>query len=117
MPQQSANHNYIIAVRSLKDSDLGIFAAHRDYATSKQRALNINAPIAQRILHSDLYNNGGAELQCLCSFQSVTDSSKRHFGKVGKNWRLGGNKLEGEVFSSVNSHDFALICSVPDGSA
>src|SRR5690606_13922560 len=46
-------------------------------------------------------------------------SGKRHFGKVGKNWRLGGKKIEGAAFASLDSADFALIRSPEhnDGSA
>jgi len=44
---------------------------------------------------------------------------KRHFGKAGKNWRIGGKKIEGDTFASLDSADFALIRSPEhnDGSA
>lgn len=112
MPRTSATANHLIVVRSLKDSDLGLFAAHRSHTASKQRALNINAPIAQQMLSGVLYVIGKTDLECICTFQGIQEVSKRHFGKVGKNWRLGGKKLEGDTFLSVNSCDFALIRSV-----
>lgn len=108
----------ILIVRSLTDSDLGIFAAHRAAATSKQRALNINAPAAQQLLSEDLYQSGGDELDCLTIFDSIQDRSKRSFTKVHKNWRLGGRRLAGRAYAKIDSADFAIIRSVSgnDGS-
>ena len=110
--------NEIIVVRSLKDSDLGLFAVHRPAARSKQRAININAHLAARLLAPTIFAAGGAELECLCIFGDVVIPGKRHFGKVGKNWRLGGKMIEGDAFASLDSADFALIRSVEynDGS-
>lgn len=102
----------IIAIRSLTDSDLGIFAAHRNAATSKQRAVNINAPIAKLILSPELFESGNAKLDCVSTFANVTVREKRHFGKVGKNWRLGGKKLEGAAFAELDSKDFMLLRTV-----
>lgn len=99
----------IIVVRSLTDSDLGLFAAHRQHARSKQRAININAVVAQQMLSPELFGAATSMLDCRCVFRQITDRSLRHFGKVGKNWRLGGNKLEGVDFRLVDSKDFILI--------
>ncbi|MDR2489002.1 MAG: DNA double-strand break repair nuclease NurA [Desulfovibrio sp.] len=99
----------IIVIRSLTDSDLGIFAAHRNSATSKQRAVNINAPVAKLILSPELFASGNAKLDCLTTFSNVTIREKRHFGKVGKNWRLGGKKIEGAAFAELDSKDFMLL--------
>jgi hypothetical protein len=108
----------IILVRSLTDSDLGIFAAHRDAARSKQRAININASFASQLVAAPIFDQGGAEFDCICRFGDTTVRSRRHLGKVGKNWRLGGAKLEGAVFAELDSKDFVLIRSVAgnDGS-
>ncbi|WP_316191941.1 MULTISPECIES: DNA double-strand break repair nuclease NurA [unclassified Bradyrhizobium] len=102
----------IIVVRSLKDSDLGIFDAHRDSATSKQRAININSIVASRLLSKAVFRAGGCMLDCACAYRGLSDRSQRHLGKVHKNWRLGGNKLKGAEFGSIDSADFALIRSV-----
>jgi hypothetical protein len=99
----------IIVVRSLTSSDLGIFAAHRAAATSKQRAININSPIAAAVLSPLLFETGGTVLDCICSFADYTSRDPRHFGKVGKNWRLGGKKIEGQTFAEIDSADFALL--------
>lgn len=109
----------LIVVRSLTSSDLGLFAAHRDSASSKQRAININSRIAQRLLDPAVFQAGGTVLDCVCTLGDFSERSARHFGKVHKNWRLGGNKLEGQIFGRVDSVDFALIRSVEgnDGSA
>jgi hypothetical protein len=108
----------VIIVRSLTDSDLGIFAAHRPTTASKQRAININATIAQQLLSQEIIDKDGAHFQCRIIFHDTIRESTRHFGKVGKNWRLGGNMIEGETFLQLDSRDFALIRSVEknDGS-
>lgn len=101
----------IIVVRSLTGSDLGLFAAHRSAARSKQRAININAPIAQAILSSECFAAEGASLQCICLFGSVRVEGPRLLSKVHKNWRLGGAKIEGEQFGELDARDFVLIRS------
>jgi hypothetical protein len=109
----------LIVIRSLTDSDLGIFAAHRETATSKQRAININAAVAKRILSTTLFRKGGATFQCRYEYDGTVNESKRSLIKVHKNWRLGGAKLEGDRFADIDSKDFVLIRSVAgnDGSA
>jgi hypothetical protein len=102
----------IVLVRSLTSSDLGIFAAHRPSASSKQRAININAQLAEIMLSPAAYRAGKVVLDCLCKFGNVTDRSHRSFGKVHKNWRLGGNKLRGAEFAQIDSVDFLLLRSV-----
>lgn len=101
----------IIVVRALTDSDLGLFAAHRAAARSKQRAININAPAAERILSKKLYKSGGTTMDCICMFSGTVSRAPRSFSKVHKNWRLGGNKIEGEVFANIDSRDFIIIHS------
>ena len=44
----------IIVVRSLAESDLGIFKAHRSSATSKQRAIAMTTPAAKELLAPEL---------------------------------------------------------------
>lgn len=109
----------IIVVRSLADSDLGLFGAHRSAATSKQRAININAGVARQLLAPQVFDAGGAIFECLVTFGNVSIHQPRTFGKSGKNWRLGGKKIEGQAFASLDSKDFMLIRTVSnnDGSA
>jgi hypothetical protein len=102
----------LIVVRSLTESDLGLFAAHRASARSKQRAININAPIAKQLLSADLFKRGGGLIDCTCIFGDIRIRAARHFGKVHKNWRLGGAKIEGEAFDRLDCKDFMLIRSV-----
>jgi len=102
----------LIVVRSLTESDLGLFAAHRASARSKQRAININAPVARELLSSEMFETGGGPIDCTCVFGNVRIREARHFGKVHKNWRLGGAKIEGEIFASLDCKDFMLIRSV-----
>ncbi|MGN6569215.1 MAG: DNA double-strand break repair nuclease NurA [Flavipsychrobacter sp.] len=107
----------VIIVRSLTDSDLGIFAAQRPNVISKQRALNINANIAKRLFKLGL-NGKGIQFDCRIIYKDIIVDSRRHFGKSGKNWRLGGKKINGNEFGDIDSKDFALIRSVEhnDGS-
>ncbi|HWA91172.1 MAG TPA: hypothetical protein VG889_14130 [Rhizomicrobium sp.] len=105
-------HREIIAVRSLTGSDLGLFAAHRSSARSKQRAININSSVAARLLSPAVFRSGGSVFDCFCTFGDVEDRSTRHLGKVHKNWRLGGNKFEGAAFGAIDNLDFALIRSM-----
>lgn len=109
----------VIVVRSLAGSDLGLFAAHRDNARSKQRAININAPVAQVLLDEEGFSVGGAMLRCTCIFGDIRVEGTRLLSKVHKNWRLGGSKIEGEEFGRLDARDFALIRSPMhnDGSA
>lgn len=111
--------NEIVVVRSLKESDLGVFAAHRAATTSKQRAININSQIAERLVSRAVLRKGGTLLDCICTAGEFTERSARHFGKIHKNWRLGGRKLEGQIFSRIDALDFVLIRSIEgnDGSA
>lgn len=113
-----ASRSEIIIVRSLTESDLGLFAAHRAATTSKQRAININAAVARQLLSPFLYERGRADLKCTCFFEGVSLSDVRRIGRTHKNWRLGGNKIEGDVFAKLDSKDFVLIRSVAgnDGS-
>jgi hypothetical protein len=105
--------NEIIIVRSLTGSDLGLFAMHRPTAKSKQRALNINAAMAHRLLSDRIINSPKGEyVPCHVIFGDLEETSQRHFGKSKKNWRLGGNKIEGKEFANLDSRDFALIRSI-----
>ncbi len=108
----------VIIVRSLAESDLGLFAAHRKAARSKQRAININSSIARKFLSPAVYKLGKTKLNCICVFGDTVVREARRFGKTHKNWRLGGKKIEGEIFATLDSKDFALIRSVAgnDGS-
>jgi hypothetical protein len=109
----------LIIVRSLTDSDFGLFAAHRGAASSNQRAIGINAKIARQLLSAPLFERQDSALDCVCVFGNVRSRARRSFKKVHKNWRLGGQKLEGDAFAQLDSKDFVLIRSVAgnDGSA
>ena len=109
----------LIIVRSLADSDMGIFAEHRRAARSKQRAIALTTPAAKELLNPSLFAQGGGDMDCICMFASVIHRDRRHVGKVGKNWRLGGRQIVGKPFAALDSKDFALIRSVRqnDGSS
>jgi hypothetical protein len=108
----------IIVVRSLTGSDLGLFAAHRSSAKSKQRAININSEVAARLLSPAKCRSKVCLLDCFYTFGDTEIRSQRTLVKSQKNWRLGGKKLEDKKFGVIDTLDFALIRSAEsnDGS-
>jgi len=102
----------VIVVRSLAESDLGLFAAHRSHATSKQRAIAVTVPVARALLSPRLYVANGARMDVICVYAQSGVRELRHIGKVGKNWRLGGRKIEIGACGFLDSKDFVLIRTV-----
>jgi hypothetical protein len=102
----------LIVIRSLTESDLGLFSAHRAATRSKQRAININAPVARQLLSEELFGQGGGHIDCFCVFGDLQIHETRYLGKAHKNWRLGGKKIEGDEFAKLDCKDFMLIRSV-----
>ncbi len=109
----------LIIVRSLTDSDMGLFSAHRRATTSKQRAIALTTPAAEILLHPAVFTAKGGEFDCICLYGPTINRELRLIKKVGKNWRLGGRQLAGSEFADLDSKDFALIRSLRhnDGSA
>lgn len=101
----------LVIVRSLAESDLGLFAAHRANLRGRQRAININASVAERLLSPERFEAGDTMLDCICVFGDVEIREKRRLNKSQKNWRLGGAKIEGEAFAKLDCKDFMLIRS------
>lgn len=102
----------LIIVRSLTDSDMGLFAAHRKGTASRQRAIALTTPAAERLLHPDLVREKSADFDCICLFGGARNREVRRVNKGGKNWRLGGRQLDHPDFRDLDSRDFALIRSV-----
>jgi hypothetical protein len=73
--------------------------------------VNINADVAGRLLSTRALDAGGVELTCRCLYPGGEHTAKRNLWKVGKNWRFGGPKLEGEAFRNVREGDFFLLRS------
>ncbi|MFD2430369.1 hypothetical protein ACFSUK_24325 [Sphingobium scionense] len=107
-----AKRDEIIVVRSLAESDLGIFSMHRLSATSKQRAIALTTPVARRLLSDRLFAAGGADLDLICVYGGYGNRELRNIGKVGKNWRLGGRKITANGCAFLDSKDFVLLRSV-----
>lgn len=109
----------IIIVRSLTDSDMGLFAAHRKETASRQRAIALTSPAAERLLHPDVLREKGGDFDCICLFGNALNREMRRVNKGGKNWRLGGAQLDHPVFRDLDSKDFVLIRSAAlnDGSS
>ena len=102
----------IIIVRSLAESDLGIFKAHRSSASSKQRAIAMTTPAARELLAPELFAANGTRMDVICVYAGDGARELRHLGKVGKNWRLGGKKIETGACGLLDSKDFMLLRSV-----
>jgi hypothetical protein len=102
----------LIIVRSLVDSDMGLFAAHQKGITSKQRAMALTERAAEELLDPAIFQNKRGEFDCICIFGEAASRERRLINKADKNWRLGGRQLEGEVFATLDSKDFALLRSV-----
>ena len=102
----------IIIVRSMAESDLGLFAAQRSTIRAKQRAININSSVVSLLLAPELFERGEARLDCTCVFGTNVQSQQRLLRKTHKNWRLGGPKIEGTAFSELDSKDFMLFRSI-----
>lgn len=107
----------IIVVRSLTDSDLGLFKEHRKSATSKQRAIALTTPVARQLLSPELFDSGAIDIDCICVFGVVSNREPRNIAKVGKNWRLGGHQIVGREFADLDSKDFMLLRSVEQNDA
>jgi hypothetical protein len=101
----------IIVVRSLAESDLGIFSAHRSAATSKQRAIALTTPIARQLLSPRLFDQRGTDLDVLCVYGGYAGRELRNVGKSTKNWRLGGRQIDASEFAFLDSKDFVLLRS------
>lgn len=108
----SSGGGEIIVVRSLAESDLGIFKAHRSSATSKQRAIAMTTPAAKELLAPGLYAAKGMRMDVICVYAGYGARELRHLGKVGKNWRLGGRKIEAGACGLLDSRDFMLLRTV-----
>lgn len=102
----------IIIIRSLAESDLGIFSAHRSSATSKQRAIAITTPVAKALLSQRLFNSGGSDMDVICVYGAYGNRELRNIAKVTKNWRLGGRKIDAGACAFLDSKDFVLLRSV-----
>lgn len=102
-----------VLVRKLSSSDLGWFAAPRDSGrvASKQRAININATIVNNVLPKRDTLSGGLFLKAKCVHPACTDERERILSKVGKNWRLGGPKVPGDVFGQIEEGD-VFVCEI-----
>lgn len=100
-----------IVVRSLAESDMGLFTAHRPTTTSKQRAIGVTTAAAEILLDPGLFDRDGGDFDCICVFDGYAKRELRPICKVGKNWRLGGDQLQGRMFKALDAKDFALIRS------
>lgn len=106
------NRDEIIVIRSLAESDLGIFTAHRAAATSKQRAIAVTTPVAKALLSERLFDSGGADMDVICVYGAYGNREPRNIGKVTKNWRLGGRKIDASACGFLDSKDFVLLRSI-----
>src|SRR5262249_33460864 len=95
-----------VFLRRLTESDLGLFAACRPKIQSKQRAININAAIAEAMLPRDARRRG--EIQLFTKRFPSGPLETRLLKKTHKNWRLGGRKIEGGEFACLAPDDWFI---------
>jgi hypothetical protein len=101
-----------LIVRQLSASDLGWFAALQEKGIpAKQRAINFNAAIVTAILPAEAVERGEVALRARCLRPEAPHEQDRPLRKVGKNWRLGGPKVPGNVFAQAQAGDF-LVCKL-----
>lgn len=100
----------VLILRQLSSSDLGWFAELRDrgLVASKQRAINFNANIIIEILPPEIVGRGEVMINAKCVHPGAPGEENRILKKVGKNWRLGGRKVQGDVFLKTKPGDFFL---------
>lgn len=108
----SDERDQILVIRSLRESDLGLFAEHRAHETSRQRALNINSDIINELLAPDAVQSGELSVRVRITFGGVSLEDVRPIKKTGKNWRLGGTKIVGKIFAELDAADFMIMRSV-----
>jgi hypothetical protein len=91
-------------IRRLTAADLGLFATHQARIKSRQRALAINAFIADQMLSRD--QRKGRKAEAVCFAGSDATPTTRPIKLSDKNWRLGGPRIEGDEYASLNERDF-----------
>ena len=110
----------IMIVRSLKESDLGLFAVHRQgngivrsdgKQQGRQRAINLNAATIPLLLSDKAIEAKGTELDVEMAMGNVANREMRTVNRSGKNWRLGGAKLKEREFAKLDADDFMLLRS------
>ena len=99
----------IIVVRSLAVSDLGLFGPQRKGLAAKQRAIALTTPVARRMLSSRLFTLERGALDVICVYGNYAGREQRHVGRVGKNWRLGGNQISDSPFAFLDGKDFVVL--------
>ena len=101
----------LVVVRELTASDLSWF---RDVAPgfsgkARQNAINFNSAVVNAIFPEDVLESRKASLHAICTRPEALQEIDRPLNKSGKNWRLGGPAVEGEVFRTLKPGDF-FIC-------
>ena len=99
-------------VRSLRESDLGLFAEHRLSESSRQRAINVNADLIAELLSEEVVGAGEVFLRIVFQIREIRFQDERPIKRTGKNWRLGGNKIVGKAFAELDAADFMLLRSI-----
>jgi hypothetical protein len=99
----------IIVVRSLAVSDLGLFGPQRKGLAAKQRAIALTTPVARRMLSPRLFGLERGSLDVICVYGNYAGRERRHVGRAGKNWRLGGNQISDSPFAFLDGKDFVVL--------
>jgi hypothetical protein len=107
----AAGEKDLIVVRELTASDMGWFrdAALGSSGKARQCAINFNSAIANAILPQDVLDSRKTIIHATCIRPEAVQEEDRPLNKSGKNWRLGGSAVPGEVFRELKPGDFFIF--------
>ena len=107
---QPAGDRDMIIVRELTASDLGWFHdATHSAGKARQCAIHFNSAIARAILPEAVLASRKVMVHAVCTRPEAPQEADRPLNKSGKNWRLGGMAVAGEIFRALQPGDF-FIC-------
>ena len=101
----------ILIIRSLRESDLGLFSEHRASVKGRQRAININAELIVELLSPGIVEKGETAMLVTVRMGDASKEEIRPIKRTGKNWRLGGPQIESSFFADLDAADFMLLRS------
>jgi hypothetical protein len=104
----------VVVVRRLRASDLGWFEAARraGRVAGRQRAINFNADIIERILTAAQIESGAVSIACRRATVSG-QVERRPLEKNEKNWRLMGPMVRDKDLEGVDEDDLMVMMILP----
>lgn len=105
------SEKHLIVVRELTASDLGWFrdATPGSEGKARQCAINFNSAVVKAIFPDEALASLKVIIRATCTRLGAVQQVDRPLNKSGKNWRLGGPAVPGEIFRSLQPGDF-FVC-------